>query len=236
LRFLRKLIPFSGPDKALKQYVFHTTHLVPHHILFYKQAFSHRSRRHQSHENNERLEFLGDSILNAIIAEYLYSKFPYKEEGYLTELRARIVQRKHLNLLANDMNMQEHLDYEKGSINLAQSDVLGDAFEAFIGAVYLDHGYAKTRHFILEHIVKSMLDMDKLADEDTNYKGRIYTHIQKEGQSIDFKVESSENNGKQTIFKIALIIDDKVVGRGQGFSKKEAEQKAAKEGITTLGL
>ena len=170
INLVHKWLFLSEQDKRLVHFVYHTTHLRPKKLSHYKKALVHRSKTVKASENNERLEFLGDSVLNAIIAEYLFQKYPYKEEGYLTELRARIVQRKHLNKLAEEMHLQQFLDFEKGSVNLAQSDILGDAFEAFIGAVYLDHGFIKTRRLILETIVKNRMNMDKLAVEDTNYK------------------------------------------------------------------
>lgn len=234
LSFVAGLLPFLGPDKAIKEFVWHTSGKRPRNIALYKQALSHRSRFQQSTHNNERLEFLGDSILNAIIAEYLYNRFPFKEEGFLTELRARIVQRKHLNQIAHDLHMQQYLMIEKGSINFAKSDVLGDTFEAFVGAFYLDHGYHSTRSFILNKVVRGMLDIDKLSEEDSNFKGKIYHYIQKEGKKLEFILKETESNGRHSIFTMELYIDDQLIGSGKGFNKKEAEQLAAKEAIEKL--
>ncbi len=234
IRLVPRWLFLSEQDKRLVQFVYHITNLHPRKISHYKKALIHRSKSIKAAENNERLEFLGDSILNAIIAEYLFHKYPYKEEGYLTELRARIVQRKHLNKLGEDMHLHQFLDFEKGSVNLMQSDILGDALEAFLGAVYLDHGFFKTRKFILETIVKHRMNIEKLAIEDTNYKGRLMILLQKIGQKPLFKIKEQSSNGRNSLFVVELVINEQIVSTGKGFNKKDAEQDASKLYLETI--
>lgn len=226
---------FTGKDKRLKQYIYHTTGFVANNIELYVQSLQHRSRANQNDKNNERLEYLGDSILNAIIAEYLYQRFPYKEEGFLTELRSRIVQRKRLNSLAYDIHLHQFMRYEKHHIKLEQTDIVGDALEAFIGAIYLDKGYTKTKKFVLTRLVKNLLDIEKMADEDHNYKGQLLIKSQRENVPLVYKHSDTKSNGKQQIFEIELYYNNEMLCTTQGFTKKQAEQEAARIALEKLG-
>ncbi len=235
MSLLDQILLFTGKDKKLKEYIYHTIGYVPNNIDLYKQSLQHRSKSASNTKNNERLEFLGDSVLNTIISEYLYQKFPYKEEGFLTELRSKIVQRKSLNEIANDLNLQQFIKYEKHHIKLDKTDILGDALEAFIGAIYIDKGYVKTKKFVLDKLVKNLLDVDKIAEENRNFKGLLLIKSQKENATLLYKHSATKSNGKQNIFEIELYYAEVLICTTQGFNKKDAEQEAARIALEKLG-
>ena len=235
MSLFNQLFLLGGKDNKLKQYIYHTTGYVPSNIDIYKQSLSHRSKSSANTKNNERLEYLGDSVLNTIISEYLYQKYPYKEEGFLTELRSRIVQRKRLNELAHDIHLHQFMHYEKHNIRLENTDIMGDALEAFIGALYIDKGFQKTKKFVLNKLVKHQMDIEKMAVEDNNFKGQLLMKSQKENVPLVYKHSATKSNGKQQIFVIELYYDEQLICTTQGFNKKDAEQEAAKITLEKLG-
>lgn len=203
----------------------------PNNIEYYELAFVHKSASVYHGKgfsvNNERLEFLGDSILDAIIADYLFEKFPNENEGFLTNLRSRLVNRQSLNELAAKIGLDKHIVAHTDKSGLAPS-VLGNALEAFIGAVFLDIGYNKTRRFIITRLVEPNIDLKRLGETDTNFKGRIIDWAQKQKKEIEFIcTEESSTNKSGKIFNAKLIVGGEEIGCGQAESKKEAEQKAA---------
>lgn len=234
MSLFNQLFIYFGKDKKLKQYIYHTTGFVPHNIDIYKQSLLHRSKSAANTKNNERLEYLGDSVLNTIISEYLYQKFPYKEEGFLTEMRSRIVQRKSLNEIAYDIHLHQFMKYEKHNIRLENTDILGDALEAFIGALYIDKGFVKTKRFVVSKLVKNVIDIEKIALENTNYKGLLLIKSQKENVPLHYKHSATKSNGKQQIFEIELYYNEQLICTTQGFNKKDAEQEAAKIALVKL--
>ena len=234
MSLLANLLLLSGNEKKLRKYVWHTTGFAPSRIKLYKQAMQHRSRQNLDVNNNERLEYLGDSVLNTIVADYLFFKYPNKEEGFLTEMRSKMVKRTRLNALAEEIHLHQFLKYEKHNIDISRSDVLGDALEAFIGALYIDQGYAKTQKFILDKLIKNLMDIEKMADENTNYKGTLLTKSQRENVNLEYKLSDTKSNGKQNIFFIAVWYNEVLISQAQGFTKKDAEQEAARIAIEKL--
>lgn len=207
------------------------TGISPNNIEYYELAFVHKSASVYHGKgfsvNNERLEFLGDSILDAIIADYLFEKFSNENEGFLTNLRSRLVNRQSLNELAAKIGLDKHIKAHIDKSGLAPS-VLGNALEAFIGAVFLDLGYVKTRKFIIYRLIEPHIDLKKLGETDTNFKGRVIDWAQKQKKEIEFictEEVSATKSGK--IFIAKLIVDGNEIGNGQAESKKEAEQRAA---------
>ncbi len=207
------------------------TGFAPNNIEYFELAFVHKSASVYHGKgfsvNNERLEFLGDSILDAIIADYLFEIFPNENEGFLTNLRSRLVNRQSLNELAAKIGLDKHIKAQTDKCGLAPS-VLGNALEAFIGAVFLDMGYVKTRKFIIYKLIEPNIDLKKLGETDTNFKGRVIDWAQKQKKEIEFVCTeeiSTTKSGK--VFVVKLIIDGNEIGKGQGDSKKEAEQHAA---------
>lgn len=208
----------------------------PNNISVYQLAFSHRSILRETDNgvplSNERLEYLGDAVLGAVVADMLFKKFPYRDEGFLTEMRSRIVSRENLKNLAVKIGVDELL--QKEATPGTYRSMYGDAFEALIGAIYLDKGYAKTQKFILERIIRIHVDLHEIEQTEKNFKSLILNWGQREKHSIVF--ETVEEEQKDRLIKVRLLVDDKEVAVGVDFVKKKAEQIAAQAACTTLGL
>ena len=221
-------------DKKFYRLIYQLTGIFPSNTQIYKIAFTHKSATRFSSKsrpfNNERLEYLGDAILASIVAEYLFSSFPYKKEGFLTKMRARIVSRDQLNEIALDMGLQFHI-VSQSRIN-GTKNIYGNALEALIGAIYLDKGYKRTKKFIIKRLINQNIDLKELAKKDSDYKSQLIEWAQKNKIEMNFndeEVDSTEHNNLYFISEV--IIDNKVVGKGKGFSKKEAQQHASKEAL-----
>lgn len=196
----------------------------------------HRSKIEEIAQNNERLEFLGDAILGSVIADYLFKKYPYETEGYLTEMRSRIVRRETLNDVALKMGLHKLVQYNHSDKGLIRSHIFGNALEALIGAVYLDYGFHKTKSFILKQMVKPYIDVQQLENKDTNYKNKFLSWAQKNNHNVSFETLDEATEGVRKIFTIGIMLDGEKLGEGSGFNKKEAGQEAAKNAIENLGL
>lgn len=186
--------------------------------------------------NNERLEFLGDAILGSIVAEYLFKKYPTQTEGYLTELRSKIVRRETLNNIAVRMGLQKIVQYNKNDKGLSRSHIFGNALEALIGAVYLDRGFAKTKKFLIKQIIKPYIDLEEMASNDTNYKNRLLSWSQKNNHDLVFETVDEKTEGSRKVFTIAIVLNGKEVAYGTGFNKKEAGQVAANNALEKLKI
>jgi len=216
------------------------TGIAPINLNCYQQSLRHHSIANKIHNNgskdsNERLEFLGDAVLNSVIAEYLFKKYPYKDEGFLTELRSKIVSRVSLNDLALKIGLSELVEYDRKSmqnINVRNS-IFGNALEAFIGAIFLDNGFKKSKYFIIEKLLRLHIDVDKLQQTEKNFKGRLIEYTQKSGLNLDFKVEEL-SHGKQKIFKVSVIVNNTAFGNAEHTNKKQAEQQASEKAIELL--
>ena len=181
--------------------------------------------------NNERLEFLGDAILDAVIADFLYETFPNHDEGFLTQLKSKIVKRKQLNKIASRLGISELLTT---NTNISQSgkNILGNAYEALIGAIYLDKGYNSTKRFIISNTLKKYIDLEKLSHKETDFKSRIMEWAQKTKNEISFiSKEQIISGGTKIIFHSDVFILNELCGEGTGSSKKEAEQQAAEKAL-----
>ncbi len=205
----------------------------PNNIAVYKLAFRHKSMAPSANSgfkySNERLEYLGDAVLGSIVADFLFKKFPYKDEGFLTEMRSRIVSRSHLNQLSRKLGIDKLVEASKEN-NISGSSILGDAFEAFIGAVYIDKGYRFTQKIILNKIIQTHVDIDALLSTEINFKSKIIEWAQKEKKNIAFSiVEEVEQGKKGKTYLIHLLLENDVIGCGQDFSIKKAEQHAARQ-------
>lgn len=208
----------------------------PGNISVYKLAFSHRSLSLETVQgvrlSNERLEYLGDAVLGAIVADLLFKRFPYKDEGFLTEMRSRIVSRENLKNLAVKIGIDELLlkDASPGTYR----SMYGDAFEALIGAIYLDKGYKTAQKFIMERIIRHHVDLREIEETEKNFKSVILNWGQKEKHSVVFELMEDDLQSRQ--IKVRLLIDDKEVAIGIDFVKKKAEQIAAEKACKDLGL
>ena len=205
----------------------------PYDLRIYEMAFIHKSATHTLPDgtkiNNERLEFLGDSVLDTVLSEFLFEEYPEADEGKLTKIRSRIVNRQMLNDLSLSMKINgllvSHIDKNNPALNL-----YGDALEALIGSVFVDRGYSRTRKFIIGSIVKNHLDLKKIVATETDYKSQVFQWAQKLDRQINFNYsEDYDLIQKKIYFSTTLRIDHEVFGEGSGLSKKEAEQEASLE-------
>ncbi len=225
-------------DKDLFKAIKNIFGYKPKNIFLYKLAFTHSSiseGKKKIMENNERLEYLGDAILGAVVADFLFKLFPTKSEGFLTEMRAKIVSRNSLNKLSQKLGI-EKLIHSQFEPNISRNSINGDAFEAFIGAMYLDKGYKFTKKVIINRIIKCHFDVEELANKEFNFKSRLLEWTQKEHKTLEFKLKNEIPNGINKIYQVDVLIDSIVEGTGQDYSIKKAEQNAAEVAYSKLVL
>jgi ribonuclease-3 len=224
---------FFFKHKAYKQSIKNLLGFYPTNIIFYQKAFRHKSVTTKSYESNERLEYLGDAVFSAIIAHYLYQRFPFKDEGFLTQMRSKIVNRSHLNELSRKMGLDNMVQYYSESKNGFKS-LYGDVFEALIGAIYLDKGFEFTKNFVINKVIKLHIDIDHFENKEFDFKSKLINWAQKEKKNLRFdaKEEILKNNDRQ--FKVTLYINEEEVSVGIDFSKKKAEQQAAEKAYYQL--
>jgi len=215
---------------------------VPGNVRLYQMAFRHKSVaihvKRGTKNSNERLEFLGDAILGAVVAELLFKRYPYKDEGFLTEMRSKIVSRAHLNQLARKLGFDELIQYDSKMVGYPgkSSSLLGDAFEALVGAVYLDKGYAFTRNFLLGRIIKQHVDIHLLEQTETNFKSRLIEWCQSAGKEVLFELTNNAEGESTKLFTVEAIIAGEVKGTGRDYNKKNAEKLAAEKACEALGI
>lgn len=210
--------------------------IKPGKYSLYYTALSHRSVRENANENNERLEYLGDAVLSAVIADYLFKKYPYKGEGFLTEMRSKMVNRQKLNDIALKMGLKKLTLYNKFDNFLKGSQIFGNTLEALIGAVYLDKGYIKTQRWVVKHIILPYLFVDDLEQIDINLKNRLIGWASKNGKQLEFDTVNEKLEGNRRVFTIAVVLEGEVLSEGRGYNKKDASQVAAQIAIEKLGL
>ena len=233
---LKSLLGFSKnkSDAQLKKSLKTLLGFSPKNISLYKQAFLHSSKRETV--NNERLEFLGDAVLGAVIAEHLFKLFPYKDEGFLTQLRSKIVNGQNLHQLAVKLGIDKHLKVGLRESEKSKSSVYGDAFEALIGAVYLDKGFNISKNFILKRIIKMHVDIDDLMNTDSDFKSQLQIYCQKNKLTLEYRLLSEEQKGKTKVFTVQVFIDNKPYVVFENYSKRVAEQKAAQLTLEELSV
>lgn len=225
-----------GKDKTFARKLKNTLGIYPTNINLYKMALSHRSISDDATTNNERLEYLGDAILGAIVADYLFKRYPYKGEGFLTEMRSKMVNRQHLNDIAIKMGLKQLTQFNKHDNMLKNSQIFGNTLEAVVGAVYLDKGYMKTQKWVLQYLVNTHMYVDSLEMIDINLKNKLIGWATKNGKDLAFAVSDEKKEGTRKLFTIDVVINSEIVSTGKAFNKKDASQKAAQEAIEKLGL
>lgn len=236
---LNSLRSFFSRDKELTNALRNLLGFAPKNISVYRLALIHRSAGERLADgtlvSNERLEFLGDAVLSAVVAKYLFKRYPFENEGFLTETRSKIVSRKNLNALARKLGLPEMVNKsnEKGR---AGSSLGGDALEALVGAIFLDRGYPAAEKFILDRMIDNFIDLEKLLKEDANFKSKLIEWCQKEKFSFEFEVLNATKDGHRPSFTIQVKIDGKPQGKGTDRTKKRAEQAASKEACEKLGI
>jgi ribonuclease-3 len=223
-------------NKALFVQLEHVLGFQPKQLRFYEIALTHRSSSDEISRNNERLEFLGDAMLGAIVGEFLFRKYPNQDEGFLTEIRSRIVRRESLNAIATRMGIEKIVQYNKYDRGLSRSHIFGNALEALIGAIYLDRGYELTRDFVLNELIKNYIDLDTIEKTDTNYKNQLLTWAQKNMVSIVFEELNEQQEGIKRMFTIGIKMDETIIATGTGYNKKDAGQVAAQNAMQHLGI
>ncbi len=207
----------------------------PVNINLYKLALLHKSKN--KNESNERLEYLGDAVLNLIVAEYLFKKYPYKDEGFLTKIRSKIVSRESLNDLGRKVGLKELINFKNvNEYSKNYNSIYGDALEAIIGAVYLDVGFEYCQEYIVKNIVIPYYNFDELVNKTHNFKSKILEWSQKEKKLIKFSTKKIilKNNSSQ--FESILIIENKEISKGFGSNKKSAEKDASRLACEKLEL
>jgi ribonuclease III len=229
---------YFSPEKEFTRKIRPVLGFTPTNIGFFKQAFYHRSMNTESSSerafNNERLEYLGDSILSTIVAEYLYKKYPTKDEGFMTKMRSKIVRRQTLNEIADKMGIDLILsEYSMGKMS---NTMLGNAFEALVGALYLEFGYENTREYVIKQVLMKYLDMNAMEHQNDNHKSIILEWSQKNGHEVEFVQVSKIKNEKRDFFKMAVVVNGDKISEAEDFNKKAAEQKAAERAIVELRI
>ena len=218
---------------SLKKIIFYR----PRNIELFEEAFTHRSKNEKNSDGNqknyERMEFLGDAIIGAVIAAHLYKKVPGGNEGYLTKMRSKVVSREHLNELGKDLNL---IKLVRTSIPTTQfgENLHGNIFEALVGAIYLDRGYAAAEKFIHKRVIKPYVDIQKLEGKVISYKSLFIEWCQKNKHQFKFSVYEDTGNDTLKHFGVKLTLDNKLVGKARATSKKKAEEQAAKRAYYKL--
>ena len=208
----------------------------PANISLYKTALTHRSVREGADENNERLEYLGDAVLSTIVADFLFKRYPYKEEGFLTEMRSKMVNRQQLNDIAIRMGLKKITMFNKLDGSLKVSQIFGNTLEALVGALYLDLGYKKTAKWVLDCIILPHMFMDDLEHLEINHKNKLYGWANKNGRVLEFETLNEKLENGRRLFTVAAILDGANVGEGKAFNKKDASQIAAQVAVEKLGI
>lgn len=230
------------PKKGREPYVsfYKILNFYPYNITLYEQALLHKSSSIKLKDgrwiNNERLEFLGDAILDAIVADIVFKEFEYKKEGFLTNMRSKIVQRETLNKLALDLGL-DRLIKSSAKTGNHKTHMYGNALEALIGAIYLDQGYRTAKKFVHERLIVEHLNIETVAQQEVNFKSRLIEWSQKNKIPVEFRlIESFTDDNNNPIFFTAVDIYDLESGTGRGYSKKESQQRAAEEALDKINM
>ncbi len=230
LLFVREKKPFLRLKSILGFY--------PRNIKLYRLALLHKSmavREHETHLiNNERLEFLGDAILGAIVADILYKQYSNQREGFLTNLRSNIVCRNSLNRISQDLGLDKLIRHAGAITTGHNSFMSGNALEAFVGAIYLDRGYRYCYRFVEQQIFQKHLDIESIAKQDRNYKSTLIEWCQKNQYKFEFSQQESRDEQNVPVFHSSALVEDIPCGTGDGYSKKESDQNAAHQALKRL--
>ncbi|MGY5846066.1 ribonuclease III [Salegentibacter sp. HM20] len=209
----------------------------PKNIGHYKKAFTHRSLNMKDEKghaiNFERMEFLGDAMLSAVIASHLFKTVPGGNEGYLTKMRSKVVSRKHLNELGKDLKLIEHVQTNI-PVDQFGVNIHGNLFEALVGAIYLDRGYKYCKRFIYERVIDPYVDIEQLEGQVISYKSLLIEWCQKEKKEFDYEIYEDTGQDELRHFAVKLRINERVVAKARATSKKKAEEKASKRAFYAL--
>ena len=228
----------ASKDKGLYVFIHDLTGFYPNHIEYYKLAFVHRSKSVKDENgnwvNNERLEYLGDAVLDLVVAAYLYHHFPEKHEGFLTSTRAKIVQRESLNRIGSIFHLDRHVKASAHSSS-HNSYISGNVVEAFVGAIYLDKGYECARKFIEKKIIRDHIDIVNLVNTEKHFKSRLIEWTQKYHVTIEYELRDTYNDAENNpVFCTAVLLGGIFAAQATGYSKKESHQGASEKALQRL--
>ena len=229
----------SPEDKVLFDYIRNTFGFRPGNIALYRLAFTHKSRSEENigkyHVNNERLEYLGDAVLNTSVADFLFRTYPTRTEGFLTEMRSKIVSRVSLNKISQELGLEEYTKYIADNGRYASFRSLGgNVFEALMGAIYLDQGFELTKQVITNRIIRDHINLEELQQTETNFKSRILEWTQKHKKKLDFRLLEDEHRKNKKLFHVQVFINDTPYADAVDYSIKRAEQHAAEKTLDIL--
>ena len=226
----------SSKKKVFLRQLCNVLGFTPGTTSLYVAALSHRSVKERATDNNERLEYLGDAILGSIIADYLFMKYPFKGEGFLTEMRSKMVNRQTLNDIALKMGLKKITSFNKNDNSLRVSQIFGNALEALVGAIYIDKGYVKTQQWVLKKIILPHLYLEDLENLEINQKNKLFSWANRSGKLLEFEtLEEKMENGRR-LFTVGAVVDGEVIAEGRAFNKKDAGQIAAQQAVEKLNL
>jgi ribonuclease III len=234
--FLERFIVRSEKTPSFKKQLRNMLGFSPSNLSLYKAALTHRSVKDSADENNERLEYLGDAILSGIVADFLFKKYPYKEEGFLTEMRSKMVNRTTLNEIAIKMGLKKITNFNKYDNSLRMSQIFGNTLEAVVGAVYLDKGYKKTKLWVMERMIIPHLFMEDLENLEINHKNKLYGWANKNGKNLEFETLDERIESGRRLFTIGAVVDGELIAEAKAYNKKDASQVAAQIAVEKLGL
>jgi ribonuclease-3 len=232
---------YFSPDKVLYRSLHNLLGFYPTNIALYKQAFRHSSAaqliKDGIRDSNERLEFLGDSVIGAVTADYLFKRFPFKDEGFLTKMRSRMVSRASHNHVAIRLGLKRFIEMNNERFKSSHPvSIYGNAYEALIGAIYLDKGFKRAQHFILTRIINIHIDMEEVETKEIDFKSKFIEWVQKEKKDYRFEVVQDGSGSADKQFIIQLIVDNEVVSTAEHLSKKKAEQLVAEQACVILEI
>ena len=209
---------------------------APGTLSLYKTALSHRSVKESADENNERLEYLGDAILSGIVADYLFRRYPYKGEGFLTEMRSKMVNRQTLNEIAVKMGLKKITIYNKSDGSLKVSQIFGNTLEALVGAIYTDKGFNQTKQWVLKRIIIPHMFVEDLETLEINHKNKLYGWANKNGKNLEFETLDEHFENGRRLFTVGAVVDGELIAEGKAYNKKDASQVASQIAVDKLGL
>jgi len=239
LALVRYFIQYLGIDKTSRSFykqLCNVLGFVPGTLSLYKTALSHRSVKEGTDENNERLEYLGDAILSGVVADYLFKRYPYKGEGFLTEMRSKMVNRQTLNDIAIKMGLKKITIYNKNDGSLKVSQIFGNTLEALVGAIYVDKGFNPTKQWVLRHIIIPHMFVEDLETLEINHKNKLYGWANKNGKNLEFETLDERFENGRRLFTVGAVVDGELIAEGRAFNKKDASQIASQIAVEKLGL
>jgi ribonuclease-3 len=246
LSIFKQIIGFSrlylspAKKRSLRRSIHNLTGVVPYNLAPYRMALIHSSAAVTNvtgeKDTYERLEFLGDAVLGSVTANFLFKKYPFKDEGFLTEIRSRIVNRESLNQIGRKIGLDQLISFNGKSTSFSHKSIYGDALEAMVGAVFLDKGYDECQRFVLKRILYPHFNLEELIQNTRNFKSLLLEWCQKFNRKLVFDIASESGDKFHKEFTAHVLINDEIVGVGKGFSKKKAEQAAAENACTALKI